>query len=218
MNLTLKEILTQQVLPLRKQLMQIFTKFSVNLARQQVFRDFIEGYFSKSFSQPIPIKIQQRALHEKQLLRSIQLQLKQDHLILRRTADNYNTFYLSHHDDFNRLAQDQMETMNCYEMMGSIDSTVASNSEQEHLTRIIQSMDAILQQLVKRNLLRTEYFTKLELAKKTNLNLPYLYFLPITHQVVVVIFHNRMIFFYSRMVMFNFNQDYPRVKMHLYER
>jgi len=183
---TLREILTQQLLPLQNQLLQVFTKYSLNPSRHEAFRCIIQHDFNKCCSQPIPIAIQQRALHEKQLLQSIQLQLKQDHLILRRTADNCNVFYLSHRDDFNRLAQDHMETSASYEMIGSIDSSTDLNSEQQHLTRILQSMDAILQQLVQRNLLSTEYFKKLELAKNTtHLHLPYLYFLPATHQVVV---------------------------------
>lgn len=219
-NQTLNEAVTQQHLPLRKQLIQVFTKFSLDLARQQIFRRTIEQQFIKSFSTAAPIHIQQRALYEQKLIRSIKLQLKQNHLILRRTADDYNTFYLCHHDNFNRMTQDYMETSTCFEMIGSIDSNVL-NSEQQYLSRIIQLMDTILQGFVQRKLLPMDYFTKLQLSKKTNLTLPYLYFLPITHQVLFFLHIKYISIFFSpcfRMVMFNYKHDYHHVKMHLYEQ
>lgn len=212
-NQTLNDILSKQILPLRKQLLQIFSKYTLDLARQQTFRRAIELQFGKSFSSPIPVNIQQRAAYEKELLQSIQVQLKENNLLLRRTADEYNTFCLFNRTYFDRMAQEEISSSTCFELIGPIDS------EQEQLKRIVQSMDTVLHQFRQRKLLPAEYFTKLELAKKTNLTLPYLYFLPSIQQVrfssFLCTFSMLLVF---RMVKYNCKQDYLHVKMHRFEQ
>lgn len=179
----LDSILIEQFVPLRKQLLSIFTRFSLDLARQQTFRRSLEQQFLQSFSSTVPNHIEQRAKYEQKLLQSIQSKLTYDDLILRRTADDFNTFYLDNYNNFNRLCQNQLESSTYFELVTSLDVN-NPNAEQQYLTELIVSMDTFLQGLQKKKELHMEYLTKLQLAKKTNLQLPYLYFLPVTHQVV----------------------------------
>ena len=180
---TLETTLTQQLLPLRKQLLHVFTNCSLELARQQIFRRTIEQQFFESFSSSsssIPIDIRQRAFHEQALLQSIQTKLQQDHLILRRTADNFNTFYLDYTDHFNLLIENYLQTNTCFEMIGTLDPNLV-NAEEQYRTRLIEVMDNILEKLHRKKEIHSIYYEKLQLAKKKNLSLPYLYFLPTVH-------------------------------------
>jgi len=200
----LDSILIEQFVPLRKQLLSIFTRFSLDLARQQTFRRSLEQQFLQSFSSTVPNHIEQRAKYEQKLLQSIQSKLTYDDLILRRTADDFNTFYLDNYNNFNRLCQNQLESSTYFELVTSLDVN-NPNAEQQYLTELIVSMDTFLQGLQKKKELHMEYLIKLQLAKKTNLQLPYLYFLPVTHQVVYShlssIFPTNSFHFYFRMVM-----------------
>ena len=200
----LDSILIEQFVPLRKQLLSIFTRFSLDLARQQTFRRSLEQQFLQSFSSTVPNHIEQRAKYEQKLLQSIQSKLTYDDLILRRTADDFNTFYLDNYNNFNRLCQNQLESSTYFELVTSLDVN-NPNAEQQYLTELIVSMDTFLQGLQQKKELHMEYLIKLQLAKKTNLQLPYLYFLPVTHQVVYShlssIFPTNSFHFYFRMVM-----------------
>ena len=183
---TLRDTLLEQFVPLRKQITQVFAKYSIRIMEQQTFQPIFQDHYVKHLSQPaIPVALQRRAHYEKQLVQSIQLQLKRDHLILRRTADDYNAYYLADVNDFNRMAQDYIDNSQCYELIGTIEPE-SNNSEQQHITRIVQSMDTFLKQLVQRNLLPMDSFNKLQLGQRTNFHLPYLYFLPIIQQVISI--------------------------------
>ena len=142
----LDSILIEQFVPLRKQLLSIFTRFSLDLARQQTFRRSLEQQFLQSFSSTVPNHIEQRAKYEQKLLQSIQSKLTYDDLILRRTADDFNTFYLDNYNNFNRLCQNQLESSTYFELVTSLDVN-NPNAEQQYLTELIVSMDTFLQGL-----------------------------------------------------------------------
>lgn len=181
---TLETTLTQQLLvPLRKQLLQVFTRLSLDLARQQTFRRAIEQQFINSFSISIPNNIKQYAMHQLTLLQSIQTKLKEDKLILRRTADNYNIFYLDRADHFHQLSQSYIDTNPCFELIGTFDQNIP-NAEEKFLQNNIQSIHEILDIYHRKKLIHSIYFEKLVLINKPNLKLPYLYFLPISEQVL----------------------------------
>jgi hypothetical protein len=179
-TITLKEILTKQMAPLRHQLTKVFTKYKIDLARRWNFENDIQTQFINSFSLPVPTLLEERALYEKQLIRSIQYQLKYHHLFLRRTADDQNTYYLGSLDAFNDMANEYMENAIWYELHGMINE---NNTEQQQLKEIMESIDFVLEQLQQKKWITKDHLTKLQIGKKTNLHLPYLYFLPETHQV-----------------------------------
>ena len=179
-NLPPNEILTKQIIPLRQQLTKLFTKYPVDLSLRWNFEKSMQQQFIKSFNVPVPTSIEKRTIYEKQLIGSIHYQLKRDQLILRRTADQYNTYYLGDRHGFNTMAKDYIENKNNFEMIGMIDPV---NTEQKQLNDIIKSIDLALDQLEQKKLIPMDYLTKFQIRKETNINLPYLYFLPeITNQ------------------------------------
>ena len=94
-TLSSNDLLLKQMAPLQRQLTRIFGKYPVDLSRRMHFEREIQQQFHQSFSKPLPTSIEQRSNDEKQLIQSIQHDLNQKDLILRRTADDNNVFYLS---------------------------------------------------------------------------------------------------------------------------
>ena len=166
-SLPLDVILHKQIAPLRRQMTRIFTKYPVDLSRRMNFEKEIQQLFHDSFATPIPEPLEERALYEKQLIRSIRFQLNKDNLILRRTADDNNVYYLGQQNKFNQQAIDYMEQSKWYAV-----------TEQQHLHDITKTIDSHLEQLHERKLISKDHLSKLLIGKKTSINLPYLYFLP----------------------------------------
>jgi hypothetical protein len=173
------------MVPLRQQLTELFTKYPVDLSRRMKFEQEIIQSFKKSSSLSIPFTIEQRAIYEQQLLRSIYFQLKKDHLILRRTADNQNTYYLGNQDEFNHKTNEYMEDALCYEMIGIINE---NKSEEQYLNEIIHTINSTLEELQRKKLIDKDHLSKISaigIGKRTNINLPHLYFLPDTSSVSI---------------------------------
>jgi len=177
---SLDQTLTKQMAPLRRQLTKLFTKYQVDLSRRMNFEPDIQQLFDDSFSLPISSALEERVLYEKQLIKLIRHQIKRDGLILRRTADDNNTYYLGRFNDFNFQANEYIQNSISYEIIKIIDET---NTEQQQLVEIIRSIDLALEILHRRKLITEEHLSTLKINKKSNINLPYLYFLPKTHQV-----------------------------------
>ena len=166
-SLTLDQILHQQIAPLRRQLTKVFTKYPVDLCRRMNFEKELQQLFRDSFATPIPQQLEERALYEQQLIRSIRIQLNKDSLILRRTADDKNVYYLGQLNQFNQQTDEYMEQSKYYEMV-----------ENQHLPDIVKMMDSELELLCQRKLINKDHLSKLSIGEKTNIQLPSLYFLP----------------------------------------
>jgi hypothetical protein len=182
-SLNQDQILTRQIAPLRRQLTKVFTRYPVNLSHRMKFENEITQLFQEQFfSISIPMSLQERSIYEKELMQSIRIQLKSDQLILRRTADNNNTYYLGPLNEFNFQTQKYMEQhADCYEIIGLINNE--SNTEEKQLQAIIQSIDLALVRLEQRKFITKDHLSKLSLQnKKQHLKLPYLYFLPEIHE------------------------------------
>ncbi|CAF1429918.1 unnamed protein product [Rotaria sordida] len=180
-SLVLAQIVTKQMAPLQRELAKLFIKYPIDLSRQMHFENGIEQLFNKSFLQPIPSVVEERALYEKQLILSIRYQLNKDQLILRRTADEMNTYYLGRLNEFNQKSNEYIQNSTCYELIETINEI---NTEQQQLEEIIQSIDLQLEILYQRKLIKEDHLIRLSIGKKTNINLPYLYFLPETNENV----------------------------------
>ncbi|CAF4750972.1 unnamed protein product, partial [Rotaria magnacalcarata] len=98
------DIIKKKYAPLKHQLSCLFSKYHVNIALSMEIEQKISDQFTDLFSVPIPSNLQQRALYEKHLLQSIRYSLNANNLILRRTADNMNTFYLGNLQEFETKA------------------------------------------------------------------------------------------------------------------
>ena len=172
---SLDQLLQKQLGPLRRQIAKLFREYPIDLSRRKIFQDTIQTLFNNLFSIPIPPKIKQRASEEKQLILSIRHYLKQNRLILRRTADDYNTYYLGSLDDFNSRSQEYLENSTNYEIHGVLDE---NNNEQQQLDAILQSIDSSLNTLKERKLITEEHIKKLSLHQQKKVQIPTLYFLP----------------------------------------
>ncbi|CAF1529449.1 unnamed protein product, partial [Rotaria sordida] len=133
--------------PLQRELAKLFIKYPIDLSRQMHFENGIEQLFNKSFLQPIPSVLEERALYEKQLILSIRYQLNKDQLILRRTADEMNTYYLGRLNECNQKSNEYIQNSTYYELIETINEI---NTEQQQLEEIIQSIDLQLEILYQR--------------------------------------------------------------------
>ncbi|CAF1417810.1 unnamed protein product [Rotaria sordida] len=167
--------------PLQRELTKLFIKYPIDLSRQMHFENGIEQLFNESFLQPMPSVLEERTLYEKQLILSIRYQLNKDQLILRRTTDEMNTYYLGRLNEFNQKSNEYIQNSTCYELIETINEI---NTEQQQLEGIIQSIDLQLEILYQRKLIKEDHLIRLSIGKKTNINLPYLYFLPETNENV----------------------------------
>ena len=80
------------------------------------------------------------------------------------------------------MANDYVDNANCYEITAVIDE---NKSEEQTMKKIIKSIDSKLQVLHQARLIKDDHLAKMLVNKKTNISLPYLYFLPETHQVQI---------------------------------
>jgi hypothetical protein len=183
-SLPLKDILAQQYKPFHHQLNKFFFKYRVHLGRSTNFLDDIREQFMKNFFKPLPTSIQQQALNEKKLVQSIRRQFKKDNLILRRTADEQNIFYLGCADDFERQANDFINKTKTYEVIVNVDTTTKYVRPEQHpyVLETIERIDTTLKTMQKNHQISTEQLTKL-CVNKSNMELPYLYFLPEINKV-----------------------------------
>ncbi|CAF1148545.1 unnamed protein product [Rotaria sordida] len=70
-----------------------------------------------NINEPISSNLYQRALYEKNLIQSIQYSLKKNNLILRRTANNRNTFYMGNIQDFETKADKYLTRSDDYKVL-----------------------------------------------------------------------------------------------------
>ncbi|CAF4070474.1 unnamed protein product [Adineta steineri] len=171
-------ILFKQMAPLCRQLTKVFNKYPVDPSRKMQFEKEIEQLFQKFFSIPILSVVEQRSIYEQQLLRSIQLKLKKEQLILQRTSDNNNTYYLGNRMEFNEKTNEYMKNANYFELIGSIDH---NNTEQKYLDEIIESIELVLQELYQKKCFNEKNLLQILPNKQTIIHFPYLYFLPDIH-------------------------------------
>ncbi|CAF1486986.1 unnamed protein product [Rotaria sordida] len=174
-SFTLAQLVTKQMVPLRQQLTKLFTKYPVDLSRRMNFDTDIQITFNESFLGPLPPMLEHRAFYEKKLIQSIRYHLNKDRLILRRTADDKNTYYLGRLDELQQKSNEYIENSNSYEFIGIIDE---NNTEEKYLKEVIQSIGTGLEKLYQRKLINKDYLIKFSIQKKTNVKLPYVDFLP----------------------------------------
>ncbi|CAF1397384.1 unnamed protein product, partial [Rotaria sordida] len=174
-SVTLAELVTKEMVPLRRHLNKLFAKYLVDLSRKMNFEEEIQVAFNESFLGPLPTMLEHRALYEKQIIQSIRYHLNKDRLILRRTADDKNTYYLGRLDELQQKSNEYIENSNSYEFIGIINE---NNTEEKYLKEVIQSIDTGLEKLYQRKLINKDYQMKFSISKKTNVKLPYVYFLP----------------------------------------
>jgi hypothetical protein len=174
---SIDDIVKKQYAPLKHQLACIFSKYRVNIALSMEIEEQINVQFNDLFSIPIPSSIRKRALYEMELVRSIQHSLKNSNLILRRTADNQNTFYLGNVHDFEAKADDYLAKTDTYKLLITIYDESNEQPMHDEFKEMIESINFALETLEKRNAVDKDLFDRLH-VNASKVELPYLYFLP----------------------------------------
>ena len=176
------EILKKQYAPLKHQLASLFSKYSVNVALQFTIQNQVYDLFQKIFSTPIPNDIHQRAQSELALMHSIRQLLKNNNLILRRTADNMNTFYLGNRSEFERRADNYITSSNQYQVFCAVHHEDKQQAFRSEMSNLFDSINQSLRILRRRNDIDENLYKRLQ-TDPNHMKLSYLYFLPSVSQV-----------------------------------
>lgn len=175
---SLDDILKQQFAPLKRQLASLFSKYRINLSLSMEIQRKLFDRFKTLFSISIPVNLQQRAFYEKKLIQSIRLSLQEDNLILRRTADNMNTFYLGNRQEFEEKANKFMARSEAYESVLCLnDDTNKEQQISKYMNQMVTSMNTLLEKLREQKSLDNKTIDSF-IVDCSKLKLPYLYFLP----------------------------------------
>jgi hypothetical protein len=173
-SLSSEETWSKQWSLLRQQLTLFFSRYNVSINRKTTFQAASKTLFQESFSAPLPTSIQIRAAYECRLVRSVRRQLADEQLILRRTADGHNVFYLGLASEFQAKADDYLKNSTSFEKLSAIDEHAP---QQTQLEEMLKSIDAILQNMRQNRQIGEQHVRAMQ-PKKVNVQLPYLYFLP----------------------------------------
>ncbi|CAF4967921.1 unnamed protein product, partial [Rotaria socialis] len=174
---SMDDIVQRKYAPLKNQLNSLFSKHHINIALSLEIQQKISDQFTDSFSVPIPSNLHQRALYEDRLILSIRYSLKKNNFILRRTADNMNTFYLGNRQEFETKAYDYVSKSDAYKVLLNKDKGYGGQQWQTELNQMAESMNLLLESLKNHESLNVDLYNGL-LVDASKVKLPYLYFLP----------------------------------------
>ena len=174
---SLVAIVKKQYAPLKHQLAGVFSKHHINIALSWEVNTTINQKFVDLFSISIPSNIHKRAVDEIKLVHSIRASLNKNSLILRRTADNRNSFYLGKVKDFEAKANEYLSTSDAYKVLTSIIDENDKQKWQSDLNGRVEAMNSALEILKRRKALDKKVIDKL-VINVNKVKLPYLYFLP----------------------------------------
>ena len=174
---SMDDIVERKYAPLKHQLSNLFSKHHINIALSMEIEQKISDQFTNLFSLPIASNLQQRALYEKYLIQSIRHSLKKNNLILRRTADNKNTFYLGNLQEFETKANDYLLKSDAYKVLLNIDKENDGQPWQAELKQMEESMNLLLESLKNHKAINIDLYNRL-LVDASKVKLPCLYFLP----------------------------------------
>ncbi|UJR18826.1 hypothetical protein I4U23_021954 [Adineta vaga] len=195
---TITDIVKKQYAPLKHQMASLFSKHRIDIALSwRIHSDFYQK-FTDLFAISIPPHIQQRAIDEMKLIQSIRSSQKTNNLILRRTGDNRNIFYIGNKNDFIAKGNDFMSKSNDkYEFILTIghnnnededndDEKQQLQDPQYLLNGRIEAINFALETLGKHKALNNDVIKKLLIDSK-EVKLPYLYLLPNISKGLVLI-------------------------------
>jgi hypothetical protein len=177
------QVLKKQFASLQHQLATLYSEYRVKITESMEMDKLLHEEFQRNFSGFISSSLQQRAVFEKNLIQSIQLSLKENHLILRRTADQMNTFYLGDLQAFEAKANDYLTDNDAFEVRVIIDQfNHDEQPAQKELKERIELINYALNILKRRKALDENVIKRL-LLDVNRVKMPYLYFLPSMSQV-----------------------------------
>ncbi|CAF1520348.1 unnamed protein product, partial [Adineta steineri] len=128
------------------------------------------------FSTSLTSMIRQRAKYEKELVQSIRIYLKENNLILRRTTDQKNNFYLGNRKDFEDKANEYIMKTDDFEYCQDVNE-INLRQTYRYLNDIVGSINSNIETMFNKKNNKENEFKKLY-VHFDQIQLPYLYFLP----------------------------------------
>ncbi|CAF4279646.1 unnamed protein product [Rotaria magnacalcarata] len=172
---SMDDIVERKYAPLKHQLNSLFSKHHINVALSLEIQQKISDQFADSFSVPIPSNLHQRALYEDRLILSIRYYLKKNNLILRRTADHMNTFYLGNRQAFETKAYDYVSKSDAYKVLLKKDKGNGDQKWQTELNQMVESMNLLLESLKNHESLNVDLYNGLLVDARNEISLvPYI--------------------------------------------
>ncbi|CAF1249427.1 unnamed protein product [Adineta ricciae] len=173
---SIKDTIQQQYKLLQHHLSLIFARFNINSTQSMFINKQIKDTYVDMFSSLPPLPIYQRAVYECQLVQSIREQLEKNQLILRRTADRRNVFYLGNRKEFEDKGKHYMFTTNTFEFRETIPPTNLGYAY-EYLAKIVRAINSDIEKIFNNKKTYKDLLQKLYIDID-KVYWPYLYFLP----------------------------------------
>ncbi|CAF4217810.1 unnamed protein product, partial [Adineta steineri] len=146
---------------LQHELNILFPKYNIDKIKSANLNKQIKDLYVNMFSTSLTSTIRERAKYENELVQSIRIYLKENNLILRRTTDQRNNFYLGNRKDFEDKANEYIMKTDDFEYCQDVNET---NLRPTY--KYLNDIELIENQ-----------FKKLQIDFD-QIQLPYLYFLP----------------------------------------
>ena len=172
-----RDKIEKQYKTLQHNLNILLAKYNINTTRSMFIIKTIKDLYMKTFHIEIPQQIQERAIYEKQLLQTIHKDLQVNELIIRRTANPNNQFYVTDRKQFETLANNYLSNADQFELV----LVTSSQSFSIHFKQMIKSINMEIERILSNKKLYKELLDKL-ILNEHKVQIPYLYFLPDINQ------------------------------------
>ena len=146
----------------------------------------VKDAYMEAFSSALPSSMHERAVREKELVQTIRRHLHEHQLVLRRTADGKNVFYLGDRKAFEERADAYVKATDAFELCEMIDGVHGTRAK-DYINKLVKSIHQRVEVILKNATMYKELSKKLY-VDAAKVELPYLYFLPDVSQVGILLF------------------------------
>lgn len=154
------------MVPLFRKLDRLWTHYAIDRPMQVQFEAEVEQLVDDCFAVPRPLIVDERSYQERSIVQSIRYHLENQNLVLRRTANDQNLYYLGNRTEYHRLVKKYMHRATNYERTDMEESTVVENVATE------------INRWYEQKWINEEQWTKMNIQRRKHRELPLLYFLP----------------------------------------
>ncbi|CAF4274256.1 unnamed protein product, partial [Adineta steineri] len=169
---------------LQHELNILFPKHNINKFESANLNKQIKDLYVNMFSTSLTSTIGERAKYEKELVQSIQIYLQENNLILRRTTDQRNNFYLGNRKDFEDKANEYIMKTDDFEYCQDVNEANLRQTY-KYLNDIVRSINSNIEKMFDSKKVKDKNLKEIieNQLKKLQIDfdqiqLSYLYFLP----------------------------------------